>query len=322
MPWPLLDPPPLQRPTWDALQAFVRAGGGLALFLGPNAVPDKFHLPGARNLMPGRLASQWRAPEGVFLAPRNLSHPILEPFRSMPTAVPWDGMPIFRHWWFDEVDEDALAVLRYGNDQTAIFQQDVGTGHVLTMTTPISEAHSDPDRLWNRLTAGIDEIWPFVVLIDRMFLYLVGQAESRINYEVGEDATLAVETQRSVTRYQLFTPQGDWQELTSSGKQLHIPFAQRPGTYRLKSGNQPPLGFSVNLPAAETNLRRLGPERLDAIFGPDGYRLATSREQIQRDIGEARIGSEFYPLLVILLTIVMGLEHVLSNRFYAARHSG
>jgi hypothetical protein len=33
-------------------------------------------------------------------------------------------------------------------------------------------------------------------------------------------------------------------------------------------------------------------------------------------VGEARIGREFYPYLLVLLAVVLGLEHVFSNRFY------
>jgi len=33
-------------------------------------------------------------------------------------------------------------------------------------------------------------------------------------------------------------------------------------------------------------------------------------------VGEARMGREFYPFLLPLLALILGLEHLLANRFY------
>jgi hypothetical protein len=63
-------------------------------------------------------------------------------------------------------------------------------------------------------------------------------------------------------------------------------------------------------------LTRIGRERLDAILGEDRYKVAQSKSDIDRAVGADRVGSEFYPVLVTLLVVVLGLEHVLANRFY------
>ena len=52
------------------------------------------------------------------------------------------------------------------------------------------------------------------------------------------------------------------------------------------------------------------------MLGKDRYQLARDKDEIDRAVGNDRIGSEFYPLLVTLVALVLGLEHVLSNRFY------
>jgi hypothetical protein len=75
-------------------------------------------------------------------------------------------------------------------------------------------------------------------------------------------------------------------------------------------------GFAVNLPADSSDLSRLPREELDALLGDERYQLARNKEEINRAIGNDRIGSEFYPLLVTLLAVALGLEHVLANRFY------
>jgi hypothetical protein len=63
-------------------------------------------------------------------------------------------------------------------------------------------------------------------------------------------------------------------------------------------------------------LARAAPDRLNEVLGSGRFRLAKNRDEITRDVGEARIGREFYPYLLVLLAVVLGLEHLFSNRFY------
>ena len=75
----------------------------------------------------------------------------------------------------------------------------------------------------------------------------------------------------------------------------------------------------MNLPTEATRLERIDAESLNEWFGQDGYRLARGREELNRDLGEARIGHEMYPWLMVLLVLLLALEHVLANRFYNRR---
>ena len=63
------------------------------------------------------------------------------------------------------------------------------------------------------------------------------------------------------------------------------------------------------------------PAVLDQILGAERYKLARNRDEIERDVGESRVGREFYPYLVVVFVLVLGLEHVLSNRFYRREES-
>jgi hypothetical protein len=104
----------------------------------------------------------------------------------------------------------------------------------------------------------------------------------------------------------------------AEGSEIVYPFTEAAGVYRLKGklGASIVSGFSVNLPTEASDLTRLNASQLDEILGHDGYRLARSESEIDRGIGEARVGREFYPILLVLLAIVLGLEHVLANLFY------
>ena len=83
-----------------------------------------------------------------------------------------------------------------------------------------------------------------------------------------------------------------------------IRFTEQPGAYRLRGQKQAtPLvrGFAVNLSGDTSDLARLPRERLDEILGRGRYQIAKSKDEINRAVGNDRIGSEFYPLLVTLL---------------------
>lgn len=316
----LLDPPPLADGVWNRLAEYVDRGGGLGIFLGRNAQPVRtFNTAGAQKLLPGRLVRQWRAgARGLSLRLAAASHPLLAPFRPLADNIPWD--PIFRHWVFDQVD-DGNVVLRFSSGQPAIVERRIGRGRVLVMTTPISDPLNVRGRpAWNRLPTAIDP-WPYWMLMDTMFRYLAQQGESRLNYEVGQPVSLTVPDDSGTSRYQLFVPTGVWQDVTAARNRVTLQFADVPGTYRLRSGRGDDQGFSMNLPTDATRLERIDVESLDRWFGPDGYRLARSRAEVNRDIGEARIGHEMYPWLLVLLVLLLTLEHVLANRFYSRRSS-
>jgi hypothetical protein len=151
-----------------------------------------------------------------------------------------------------------------------------------------------------------------------MLVHLVHSGQSRLNLLAGETAVLPNDPALYPDRYQLFTPLDQPQDVTARDGRLTIRFTDNPGAYRLRGQKAGPLvrGFAVNLPADSSDLSRVEQSRLDELLGKDRYQLAKSREEIDRAVGNDRIGSEFYPLLVVLLAAALGLEHVLANRFY------
>jgi hypothetical protein len=317
----LLDPPPLSAEQWDQLAEYVREGGGLAIVLGNHARGDSEFAPAesARALLPGRLARQWRAADReVFLAPSDFQHPALNVFRSIADTTPWSAFPVFRHWVLDSVEDEADVIMRYSNQQIALAERRLGRGKVITMTTPLSDAARPPGRVpWNELAFG-ENPWPQFILINELMLYLVASGEQRLNYFTGQTVVLPHRDDLDPERFQMFPPDGNTYDVTGADEMLTIRFTESPGAYRLK-GNRGGVvlrGFSANLPAEMTRLDRAPPEVLDEAFGSGRYQSVREREQIERAQGRQRGGREVYPLLVMLLALVLGLEHVLANRFY------
>ena len=320
----LLDPPPLPDGVWKRLSQFVDRGGGLAIFLGRNAESAAaFNSAAALELMPSRIVRQSRA-SGVGLSMRLSSapHPMLTWLRPEADSIVWSDYAIRRHWSLDRLAEKDV-VVRFGNGNPAIVERQVGLGRVIVWTTPISDPTGDSKRpAWNRLPTGIDP-FPFFALTWESFQYIVQQGETQLNYEVGQPVSLAVREATGNGRYQLFVPSGSWQEVTASKNRVTLQFANTPGTYRLRpaSGRGRHWGFSMNLPKNTTNLDRIETSALNEWFGEDGFRLARDREAVNREVGEARVGRELYPWVLVFVSLVLILEYLLANRFYHRRSS-
>ena len=316
----LLDPTPITPDVWLQLYDYVAQGGSLLICLGHNAASrESFHSEEAQQVMPGTIARQWRASEReLFLAPRTFDHPILAEFRSQATSIPWHRFPVFKHWQLKPLAADARVIIPFNQSQPAVVERPVGKGRVLTFTTPISDTiRPDGRTTWNELPTG-ENAWPYVVLINETMRYLLESNAARLNYSCGETAALNVSPQRDPKRFQLFTPDDEPQEVTARGDRLSVRFTERVGAYRLKGNQGGPVlrGFSVNLPEDSTDLTRATKEELDRILGKDVYRYASDREEIEVGVGESRVGYEFYPFLLVVLVVTLGLEHLLANRFY------
>jgi hypothetical protein len=314
----LLDPAPITPPDWEKLEQFVRDGGGLGIFLGHNADIASYNDPTAYALLGGKLKRPWRSTGDLFLTLHDLSHPVLSEFRSVATSVPWVNFPVFRHWDLDDFAPDARLIMTFSNNRPALIETSRGLGRALVLTTPISDPLQPKGRqTWNELPTG-DNAWPYFVLVNEMMKYLVDRGGEKLNYLSGETASLPNRRDKYPERYQLFTPLDQPQDVTAAAGRVVVKFTEYPGAYRLKGfrGESIVRGFAVNLPRSASELTRMTRDDLDEVLGPDRYHYARDTDQIVVGVGEARLGREFYPLLICLVALILGLEHVLANRFY------
>ena len=121
--------------------------------------------------------------------------------------------------------------------------------------------------------------------------------------------------------FSLTTPRGDQIRQSVDEKQnlLSVTATDVEGNYQLAAGGETGgahLGFSVNLPAEVSQLERVDAAELKTLFGETPFRLARSRDEIDRSVSVGRTGSELYPYLIVLLAALLGLEQFLANRFY------
>ncbi len=316
----LLDPAPLEPAVWEKLHDYVKQGGGLAMFLGRRAAKlQEFNDRAALEVLPGKLLRQARSSSELFLAPPDLQHPVLGGFRSRGGQIPWSAFQVARYWQFEELDDGVNTIVPFNNGKAALVEQTIGRGRVLTMTTPISESASD-NAAWNMIATGF-EPWPFLVLANEMLFYLVGNSEERFNYLAGDSVILQIPEERRAMIFTLRSPDGVQipQTIDPTTGTLTVSATNLPGNYQLRAGGTDggvQRGFSANVAATTTQLDRATPADLDQILGEKKYRLARNRDEITRDVSLGRIGMELYPLLILLVALVLGVEHLLANRFY------
>lgn len=317
----LLDPLPMTPPDWERLSRYVADGGGLAVFLGHNADTTSFNADAATTLLGGKLVRQWRSAGDLFLSPRDYQHPITIFFRDHSSTTPWDQSPVFRHWLMDEFMENVRLVMPYNNNKPAIIETTLGSGRVVTMTTPISDPLRPAGRsAWNEIPTS-EAAWPYVVIVNETMNYLVDVAKTKLNYVAGETAVLPNSRDRYPQRYQLFSPIEQPQEVSAGEGRVIVGFTEFAGAYRLKGNRGGPVirGFSVNLPPEASDLERLPREALDELLGENRFYFARSQEEIVMGVGQARMGREFFPLLLVLAAATLALESLLGNRFYRER---
>lgn len=322
----LVDPTPLEPAVWRKLGDFVSEGHGLAVLLGRRARPiESFNGSTAQQLLPGKLLRTARRPEGdVHVAPEDFQHPILAAFGRFAGSVPWQAMPVFRYWQLDDPAPGVDVVVRFNDGEPAVLDRPLGSGRVLTMTTPLSNETDRRQAPWNLLLQGGDQSWPCFILVNEMASYLVGSGEQRLNYFAGQTAVLKLDPQDSFPSYVLTTPSAPADvavRLTPDVRDdvLVVASTEELGNYRVGAGGSESgveLGFSVNLASEQTRLERLSEEELAEVFGPLPYRVARNRSQLEGDRSKQRVGRELFPLLILLVALALSAEHVLANRFY------
>lgn len=316
----LLDPPNLEADLWRDLDSYTRGGGSVAVALGGNARSKSFNLSEPQRLLAGPLLRRSR--EQTYLRPLRYGHPAIRSMADYAEAIPWAQFPVFQSWQLDQLASGTLVLAPFANGQPAMVERAIGRGRALTFTTPLSDpANNDP---WNLLPTGPDP-WPFLALVTSVNGYLVGLSDSQLNYAAGETATLPVPPGTDLTSYVLDLPTGESVKATQPGMaQIVVGSTSVPGNYRVRAGGQQgrlDAGFSVNSPADSGLLQRLDgselTEFLQAAAEAKGrVRLATSRDELARQVDIGRVGREVYPWLIGLMAIAFAAEQVISNRFY------
>jgi hypothetical protein len=320
----LLDPPGLEAGVWQALTNYAATGRGVGVFLGRHAQPiEAFNGDAAQQLLPGKVREQVPRESGRnFFVPQNYQHPILKKFAPFATSSPWSKFPVYRYWRIDDLAPDASTLIAYNDGRPALLERTIRAGqtagHVLMMSTPFSERNGR--SAWNVLPVPVEmDAWPYFGLANQIADYLVGSGEQQLNYLAGTNA-VSLTINDNVPQHVLTRPNGEKTTLPSPEKgELSISSVEKVGNYQVYSvgeSSAPAGGFSINLSSQVTQLTRLTDQELSEIFGPFPPRVARGRDQIVRDVHDARVGREIYPWMILVFAGILAIEYIVSNWFY------
>jgi hypothetical protein len=313
---------------WRDLDAFVRSGGGLAVFLGERVQADNYNQELAQRILPVKLGRVVAPSEPVEFRARDVRHPVVRKLQEWDEAA-LSQITVERYIRCEVAEEHARGILDFSDGAPALFDRSLGgarPGRVAVCTTSVSPGrHGEP---WNDLPQSSIQ---FVVLADGLAGYLAGHGEQRLNYQVGEDVVLYPERDQRPGVYLLKTPDSPQPTRRSTDAKgttkwsVVVTAPEALGNYRVSAGQGAEAfekGFSLNPDPAESRLNQLSASELSAVFGAGNFAVARTAAELREVMGDVRIGRELFPWLMALLALLFAGEHLLANRFYKKAEPG
>jgi hypothetical protein len=307
------------------LSAFVKSGGGLALFPGTQIDPVAFNaLMGPGLTMPSLTAidrpSKPTAESESFLEfdKVELQHPLFEGMfesaknqsakgssRSTSTALQRVESPRIQTSARFALGPQSNPVITLTNGAPFLAEQRLGSGRVLLYAVP-------PTTDWSDFPLkGI-----FVPLLHRSVLYLARQqaraeealpgAEVIIRSSVATGGTWTIRNPEKVDLIATPTPQAFQQTLRFNA-------TDQPGVYRVLAKEGTLQEFVVNLDPRESRTQKATSAEIDALLERLGIEKSSVRESnqaetIERTVLESRFGVELWKYLLILALAVAVIE--------------
>ncbi|MBC8114322.1 MAG: VWA domain-containing protein, partial [Candidatus Saccharimonas sp.] len=318
--------------TWTKLRTFVEAGGGLAVFLGANSSaaaearrrglidPVSYNGEAALGVLPARLnASLFHRPAKTMDL-RNSRHVLLQRLDDLGVLVDLGTTEVRRYWKVDPL-ADAVTIARYGDSSgpVALVERRLGQGRVVMLTTGVDGIE------WNDLldqNAG-----PlYIVLADQLVQYLSRQASGTFNHLVGDEVSLPLDRERKLRKVVVRMPDFKQrpQDVPAEAKLLTLRDLSAVGSYAVDSPEKDfdyRAGFSMNLPAAESDFTRFEPTDLDRVLGEGRYSVSRDPSSLERNVLTGRLGQEMYSLVVAFLVAIFALEQFTATWFYRTDES-
>ncbi|MFW6190009.1 MAG: vWA domain-containing protein [Planctomycetota bacterium] len=299
----------LSERAWTRLAAYVKGGGGLLAFAGPEA-GQAYHGEAARAVLPARVGPVAAAPREEPFAMRILrpDHPLLEAVRASRANL---GRVRLRRCRRLTPAEGADQLLSLGPELPAFVLRE-GAGRTALFAGP-------PDDRWGRFaTAPV-----FVPFVHETVLYLAQRRMGGLTtYLVGSQVPINYQPGRWPTVVRVAAPGSETGERLLPGAtpgRLTYWKTDRPGYYRVSFERQEETwqsGFAVNTVPIESRLEKVPFEEVS-----DAIRAGTVEQmgdlQLEAGSGAPAAGArEVTPWVILLALAALVAELFLSNRFY------
>ncbi|MDZ4687147.1 MAG: BatA domain-containing protein [Planctomycetaceae bacterium] len=316
------------REVWDKLAEFAKQGGGVAVFLGAPSTseanagryalnPVSYNSAAAKELLPATLKARLQFQPAQQLNFREGNQSLVQRLETLGALAELADIG-FSRYWSVEPHPSAATLARWTDDaaQPALLLREVGAGRVALFASSVMGTSLD-GKEWN----GWHRDWTYLVFADQLLQLLSRQAVARANFQVDEPVSVLL-PESATGNLLLRLP-----DLTQ--RKLEIPAGQRevtindvslPGHYQVAAtkGQTTAIetGFSLNLPAEETNLERMTSDDLDDLLGAKRYGLARDPQSLSRSVQTGRLGQEVYGLLLACLVAVFVGEQLTATWFY------
>lgn len=302
--------------AWPALKNYVTTGGGLGVLLGAQVESLSYNSEAAQAILPAELLTHISFPSPEFFRPTDEGHPIFAAFSELAGGFSELTNRDVRRHYIVRPSEGSSVVATYTFDRDtrpALVARTVSNGRVAMLTTGVDDDWSD--------LPNAD--WAFVALSDQLTRFLAGRTGGRRNYSTGEEAVLRLGRDDVPQKLLLRTPELGQRpiDVPKDGRRLVVGGLDEIGNYELFSVPGEPKatrGFSVDLPASESDLQRLTNNELDTRFGEDRYSLARDGQRLAAVVRDTTLGAELMPYVLMALVAVFCGEHLVANRFYDA----
>jgi hypothetical protein len=316
---------------WQRLQAYVQAGGGLALVPGGDEMLPEVETynkaASARGLLPGLLKGLVSVPadQRVTWSAFSSRHPLTAPFRAWSqTANPDFARPelrpsVIRYWRVEPVDKESRTVAAYddkGNSPTLV-ERPLGKGLVLQFTTPLDKRRLDGVRYWHNYW---EDSSFGLVLVDQAVRYLAGDSTlPGLSAYCGQAVQVPLPSPPPLTLQGPGLTQAETNlKAPEAGGLLLVAQATAPGNYTVRDAKDRVVaGFSLNVRPEESLLERVPAEEIEAALGKDSVlqvgRSASLREAMA---GLKAPPVELLPWLMMTVLLVLTVEGLLANKFY------
>lgn len=254
--------------TANQLQAFVKNGGSLILFMGDAVDSENYNRQLlSRGLLPGPLIKRVSAPAnsdgfGFDFNPDGPLHPLLRAFAHQPKTG-LDTARVFTYWQADVPNDPQLRVLNYRSvagkkPDAAITEQSLGHGRVIFFSTT-----AGPD--WTTLPAKP----AYVALMNELLAGSVNPEDGWMNLTIGQPLVVPATVKVSNVPT-LIDPQSRVLPLqstaTTNGVEFHSAALNQPGIYHLNTGVAT-LPIAVNVPADEADVSTIDRSAIKAALG-------------------------------------------------------
>ncbi len=299
-----------------ALEEYVKGGGGLLIFPGPDTDVHSVNADlGAAGLLPAKLGTRRVLTDAsaITLNPGSIRHPVFTLFKD--TSVMHLDSARFTTYYplepeSDEQDINAVQVMmRFSNNEPAFVERHVGLGKVIL-------AASSADSTWSQLPLRPS----FIPLVSQVLSYLGQGPTSHRNLRQDEALFLSLPLSDANKSVRVTDPDGHTTAQTSVLDARGVSFSynttSRAGLYRISVANSRTSdAFAVGLPAAEGDLAYADPTQsiTEAGLSSSHLTVAARPSLLQASVRRARYGAEVWRPLIWLLVPLLFLESMLAQ---------